>query len=389
MVRDVTKRYNVAYVMTPITFGGSEKVSLNFLKHVDRDKFNIELILFLRPWEDNNTFEAEIKHLGFTYTSIPVSNNKFFDLLRVPRCLIKLKEVIAANSYDLIHTHGYIADLLGFIVSNIINIPIVSTCHGFIKGGIKLSLYNNLDLMVLNKFDKIIAVSDAIRNDLLVCNVNVTNITVIENATSTPTKSLDICASRNSIRKFLQIESDEQLLGYFGRLSEEKGILYLLEAVKLLEEFSLPIKLVIIGEGPQRELLTNMAVSKKILERIIFVGFQKNIEEWLAAVDIFVLPSLSEGTPMALLEAMSMRLPCIASAVGGISKIIDSGEDGILVAPGNPEEIRDAVRLLVSDRERSLCMAKNAQLKIEQKYNVHTWARSIENEYVRTICLTQ
>ncbi|MHB8056978.1 MAG: glycosyltransferase family 4 protein [Desulfuromonadaceae bacterium] len=393
MENKINKKYKIAYVLTPISFGGSEKVSLNFLKHVDREKFDIEPIMFLRPWEKDNFFEEEIRELKFKSFSIPVSNSIKGELLRVPRCLLKLKEIVGKRHYDLVHTHGYLADLLGLPVARNSGLPAVSTCHGFIRGGLKLSLYNRLDLMALGYFDRVIAVSDSIRNDWLTDKVRPERIKVIENSTSCQLSGTEVAKDsagvRESKRKTAGVEPGEILLGYSGRLSREKGVADLISAVKLLIESGMPVKLLLLGDGAQRVELEELVARNRMTEKVYFAGFQNDVESWLAAMDIFVLPSHSEGTPMALLEAMASGVPCIATAVGGIPAVIDSGINGILVSPEKPAEIRDAVLLLVSDGVRCSNMAKSAQLKMEQKYNVHTWARNIEEEYVRTICSTQ
>ncbi|MHB8121127.1 MAG: glycosyltransferase family 4 protein [Desulfuromonadaceae bacterium] len=393
MCSERSNKYKIAYVLTPIDFGGLEKVSLNFLTHVDRDRFDIEPIMFLRPWENGNFFEDEIRRLKFESFTIPVSNSVKGELFRVPRCLLNLKNIVRKRQYDLVHTHGYLADLLGLPAARASGVPAVSTCHGFIPGGLKLSLYNRLDLLALGRFDRVIAVSDSIRRDWLKNCVPAERIKVIENATSCrlpqagPNKnSTD---ARESKRKMAGAGPGEILLGYSGRLSREKGIADLISAMKMLIESGLSLKLVLLGDGAQRAELEELAAGSGVKEHVCFAGFQTDVESWLTAMDIFVFPSHSEGTPMALLEAMAAGVPCIATAVGGIPAVIHSGISGILISPGKPVEIRDAVRLLASDRDKGSGMAKCAQLKIEQKYNVHNWARSIEEEYVRTICMNQ
>lgn len=377
--------YKIAYVLTPITFGGSEKVSLNFLKHVNREKFDIELIMFVRPWETGNFFEEEVNRLKFKTFSIPVSKTVHGELLRVPRCLMKLKEIVASRDYDLLHTHGYLADLLGLPVARTSGVPVVSTCHGFIDGGLKLSLYNRLDLHALGYFDRVIAVSDSIRRGWLQSRINPERITIIENCAATGVNPELRAVTRKEKREQMQIADHEVLLGFFGRLSREKGIVYLLHALRMLRESGVAAKLIVLGEGAQRAELENIIREEKLSDQVIFAGFQRNIEEWLAAADIFVLPSLTEGTPMALLEAMSLGLPCIASAVGGVPKVIDSGENGILVAPGNSGQIRDAVLHLCNDAPGRARISRKACRKIEQTYNIASWAGRIEKEYLRTI----
>lgn len=381
----ITGLPKIAYVATPISFGGAERVSLHFLQHVDRSKFEIEPILFVRPWEPDNLFTKEVSFLGYHYFTIPVAMSAKDNVFRILRCLRNLYQIIKGNSYDLIHTHGYLADLLGILVSKITKVPVISTCHGFISGDAKLFLYNNLDLIALRYCNKVIAVSDSIKKILVGHAVGINKISVIENTTPVIVSGFDTDARRNSKRKSLNIRTTDLLLGYLGRLSHEKGIVHLLESMRMLDSLPQPVTLVIVGDGPQREELQAVVKSNGLVNRVIFAGFQQDIRDWLAAIDVFVLPSVSEGTPLALLEAMSFGVPCIASAVGGIPRIIDSGVDGILVPPGRPEEIRDAIHLLGTDTLKRKSISENAQNKITQKYDIKNWARKIEEEYVNII----
>lgn len=385
-------KYKIAYVLTPVTFGGSEKVSLNFLKNVDREKFDIELIMFLRPWESENYFVEEISRLKFESHSIPVSNSVKGELLRVPRCLLKLKEILETRQYDLVHTHGYLADLLGFAAAKTSGLPVMSTCHGFIPNGLKLSLYNWLDLLALGSFDGVIAVSDSIRNYCLANGVCPDKIKVIENTTQCLAAQKGAgendLAIRESKRKMAGVEPGEVLLGYSGRLSSEKGVADLITALKMLTESGMSIKLVLLGEGEQREELEELVARLLLTEKVCFAGFQTDIESWLTAMDIFVLPSFSEGTPLALLEAMAAGVPCVASAVGGIPQVIDSGVDGILVAPGKPGEIRNAIYSLCVDTVKREILSDNAKQKVSLKYNITSWTAKIESEYLNLLQMT-
>lgn len=371
----------VAYVMTPITFGGSEKVSLNFLKNVNSDVVAIDPILFLRPWESETIFEGELRRQGICFTPVPVAKYERFDLFRIVRCFWHLKKALQRHSYDLIHTHGYLADILGFLASRSLKIPIISTCHGFINENCKLAFYNHLDRMVLRRFTKIISVSKSIRDELIHKGVGGDLITVVENCPETNHPERDHLTSRNSIRTENNFGPQELVLGYVGRLSSEKGISYLIEAIALPECRALPVKLLVIGEGPQRAALETLAKSLDVADRVVFTGFQNNIDEWLTALDILVLPSLTEGSPMVLLEAMYRGLPCIASAVGGIPGIIKSGVDGILVAPGEPGEICAAVCSLSADAEKRSSLSGNAKQKIALEYNITDWSAKITGEY--------
>jgi len=379
---NMSKKIKIAYVTTPITFGGSERVNLNFLKNFDRDKFIIVPILFVRSWQPDTYYEFELKKLELAYITIPVAKSKKRDLFRVIRCFIKLKKLIHGDSYDLIHTHGYLADLLGYLVSKAVKLPIISTCHGFIYEGMKLILYYNLDIRVLRCFDKVISVSAPLKADLINKNVPADKIALIENSPELTSKN-NMLDTRYILRNKFRVESNEILLGYIGRLSEEKGLCYLLESIKMLDYRTHKFKLILIGEGCQDTKLKALSNNYRISSKVIFAGFQKDIDSWLAAIDIFVLPSLTEGTPMVLLEAMSHGVPCIASAVGGVPLLIESGVDGILVQPGNPDEIYKAIYSISTDITKRDNIIKNARCKIERKYNIIDWTKKIETEYIK------
>ena len=368
--------------MTPVTFGGAEKVNLNFLANADRERFIIDPILFLRPWEEKTAFETELKKFGIRYKTIPVAKTCKIDLFRVIRCYRYLKKVIADNEYDLIHTHGYLADFFGYLVSKATNIPIMSTCHGFIKEGVKLSFYNRLDLLVLKYFNHIITVSEDIKNDFVRQGMISDKISIIINATQMDAHDNDYQYYRSNSRAVLNIKENDIVIGYTGRLTKEKGLAFLFEAVSMLVRNFLPIRLLIIGEGPQKNELVALAKSLDISSNVFFAGFQLKVDRWVAAMDFFVLPSLMEGTPMALLEAMSQGVPCIASAVGGVPQVIDSGIDGILVAPGNPKEICDAISALCADVGLRDVLSGNAKHKIAHKYNIKQWTERIECVYL-------
>ena len=107
------KKIKIAYILTPITFGGSERVSLNFLKSVDREKFDINPIIFLRPWEAEPYFTTELRKIGYCYSVLPIALKEAGDFLRPIRCFSRVYSALKNGFFDLVHTHGYQADLVG------------------------------------------------------------------------------------------------------------------------------------------------------------------------------------------------------------------------------------------------------------------------------------
>ncbi len=374
-----TTKIKIAYILTPITFGGAEKVSLNFLRAVDRNRFDICPILLVRPWEDEPFFASEIRQLEYAYVTVPVATKTDGDVLRVFRVIWHLYSILKKGSYDLVHTHGYFADICGLFVGKMLKIKSVTTCHGFIEHDLKLNIYNFLDKLALRFCDNIIAVSDGIRDELFRSGIKKARISVIPNSVETFFDKDALWTRRVEKRKALDIAPKEYVIGYLGRLSEEKGLNYLVEAVAELKDTA--VKILLVGEGPAKLKLEQKVQAKGIGNQIIFAGFRRDAGSWLPAFDSFVLPSLTEGTPMALLEAMAAGLPVIASAVGGVPKVVTDGINGILIPPGNSQAISEKIQLLKDNPGLGGRLGRAGAETIKAKYSLDSWCRTIESLY--------
>jgi glycosyltransferase involved in cell wall biosynthesis len=378
----------IAYVLTPIQFGGAEKVNLNFLKNVDRNQYDVYPILLIRPWEDYNFFSKQVEETDYRIYKIPIAKKPLSegrDYFRILRCIRNLYSILSMDSFHLIHSHGYFADIIGTPVSRILKIPHLSTCHGFISNEKNLRVYTWLDKFSLRFCKKIIAVSEEIKSDLVRSGIAESSIVVIQNAVQNSYHVGFYENERLRRRQLLQIGKDEFVIGYVGRLSEEKGVRYLIEAGLILKGKGIPFRIIVVGDGPERKVLEDLAKGKDLGERIIFVGFQGDAENWMTAMDVFVLPSLTEGTPMALLEAMACGIPVVASSVGGVPRVVVSGNNGILVAPRKSEEIADAVKGLYETEGLRETLAEEAKRTIRSEFYIDGWVRKIEAEYLQTI----
>ncbi|MDZ7697269.1 MAG: glycosyltransferase family 4 protein [Deltaproteobacteria bacterium] len=380
--------FRIAYVATPIEFAGAERVSLNFLRNVNRDLFHIHLLLLLRPWEENNFFQKEIHNLNYFVNKIPVAKrprSQGTDYARILRSFGQIFSILKNGSFDLIHIHGYFADILGIVSAKLLRIPVISTCHGFIESDRKLALYICLDRLVLRFSDRIIAVSADIQQNLTESGIRSKRIKVIPNAVETEVDQASFSNNRHSVREHFGFCDTDFVLGYAGRLSQEKGLSHLIEAVSLARKRDCPARLLIIGEGSQEDELRMFARKEELEDHVLFAGFRSDVGRFFPAMDAFVLPSLTEGTPMALLEAMAHGIPAIASAVGQIPEIIDSGKSGILVRPRDPEQIADAILFFHNNPSIREAMAKEGREKVKSQFDVKNWARQIENEYLSIV----
>ncbi len=173
----------------------------------------------------------------------------------------------------------------------------------------------------------------------------------------------------------------EWVVGSVARLSPEKGIHHLLQAHSILRSRGVLIRLVLVGEGPQRSDLEMLARTLGISTTVEFLGYQEHVETFLSTFDIFVLPSMTEGIPLSLLEAMANGLPVVATNVGGIPEIVVHQESGLLVSPGQPEALAQALEQLIQDPGEADRIAKNAECRIRERFGMIAMSEAYQHLY--------
>lgn len=378
----------VAYVLTPVTFGGAEKVNLNFLSNVDRKQIDLHVIALVRPWEKPPLLVEEIERLGISYSTLPVAARPRpgNDPIQILKVIWALYSMLRQQRFDLLHTHGYFADICGIPIARLLRLPALSTCHGFIDTDRKLQLYNRMDLWALKLCSRVIAVSDELRNGLEKLGIDEDKIRVIANAVPVPPLATQNDKGHRSFRQQHGNSQEEFVFVYIGRLSEEKGLLYLLEAFSELIKSDVCARLVLIGDGPQRKMLERRVVELDIERQVSLTGFQKQISPWLASADCFVLPSLTEGTPMALLEAMAAGIPIVATGVGGVPDVITDGVNGLLVPCADVGTLRNSMSRIIDHPELREKYSFEARKTVESHYSVQPWCEKILLIY-RDLCL--
>lgn len=183
--------------------------------------------------------------------------------------------------------------------------------------------------------------------------------------------------------------TEGKLILSVGRFAPEKGHRYLIEALHLLNEqypeHRFTWRCTFLGEGELETELHHLVAEYKLAEHIAFPGFCDDVFSVLSTADVFVLPSLHESSPNALIEAMGMGLPCIASDVGGIADLIDDGKNGIRVAPQDATALAAALHQVLTETDFATALGKNARLSVQQKFNNEESMRSLEEIYQRVV----
>jgi glycosyltransferase involved in cell wall biosynthesis len=300
------------------------------------------------------------------------------------RAIREIREYIRTDQVDLIHTHGYKADLYGYLAARGEAKPIVATCHNWVGGTAALGIYNRLDRMALRKFNGVAAVSNAVAAQLR-------DARIAENKIHTIANGIDIEKFCGAEPAWFGSSPDakQKTIGIVARLDLQKGFEYLLQAIAGLTSTHPDLRLVIVGEGPDQGAIQSMADRLNLTPRIVFAGQRVDMANVYAGFDVFVLPSLNEGLPMTVLEAMASSRPVIASKVGAIPTVVRDGETGLLVDPKDVVGLRAALDRLLSDPALSSRLATQGHDWVRRHFTSDAMAENYLRMYESVLGITR
>ena len=283
--------------------------------------------------------EAKFVQAGITLIKVPLKT-KNETSYKILFSFLILKKVIREFNIDLIHSQSRTTQVLADLLSRALAKPHIFTCHGFFKPKIFRRIFGCWGQAV-------IAISQQVKEHLIAdFKLPDSKISVVHNGIDT--KNFGDFSAREKIRKDLELQ-DAFLVGIIARLSDVKGHLYLIRAMRRVIETSPTARLLIIGEGKMKDALIKEVERVGINQQVIFVPAVKNTREMLSAMDIFVMPSLQEGLGLALMEAMAQGIPVAGSAVGGIKTLIQDKFNGLLVKPADVSALEQAIITLLKD----------------------------------------
>ncbi len=283
------------------------------------------------------------------------------------RIVPKLLKICREENVAIWHGHDYKTNALGLLLNRFRPMRLVTTLHGWVKRTSRTPLYYRIDRLCLPHYERVFCVSDDLFEEARKSGVATRKCVLLENGIDTAEYSRRQTTAEAKLA--LGFATDESLIGAVGRLSPEKGFDILLRAVKMLRDRKCPAKLVIVGEGDDRARLEALRADLGLRDIVRFAGWQSDTKPYFEAMDLFALSSFREGLPNVLLEAMALGVPCVATRIAGVPKLIEHGVSGWLVEPGDPIALADGIFRPLGHSDLSSHCADAARRTIRERYD--------------------
>lgn len=338
----------------------------------DKSKFNITVCILREKDRIGEEFEKQFKKYGVRI--------RFFGRAKFnPLTLMDFIKVIREEKIDIMHLQTYGASTFGRLAGIMTGTPAIVHAH---DNDSNYPWYQRLADLALSKFtDKAIAVSESVKESLVTKrNVPEGRVVVMHSAIPLERFRVPEADQIQKEKRRLGISLTSKVVGTVARLREEKGLKYLLESVpKVLAVFP-NTSFVIVGDGPLRRELESIPRRLKIAQNVIFTGYYEDVSKVLSICDIKVLPSLTEGFGLAIVEAMAMGKPIIATNVGGIKEILKDGGCGLLVPPRDPEALAEKIIYLLRNEDEAKRLGIIAKEE-SKKYDINLYIPKLERLY--------
>ena len=354
--------------------GGAEQVISNLVASLDPAKYRWVLCVFRPGW-----LQERSQGRGLPTYVIPTHGIADW------RCAFRFRDLLKDEHVDLIHAHEFDANVQGAAVAAHLGIPLVATVHG--KHYFWEKFRRRLAYRWVSSRATMVAVSEDLKR-FIVEKVGISSgrITVLYNGVDVPASPA--LADIDACRKEMNLPDTDRVVGVVGNLYPVKGHQYLIDAIPaVLEEFP-DTSFVFAGRG-QLEADLKQQVNRLGLDtRVHFLGLRQDIPRILALLDVFVLPSLSEGLSMAILESMMAGKPVIATRVGGNPEIVLDGETGFLVPPKDSHALAESLIALLKDRDLAIQFGEKGKRRAERQFSLQTMVgayQSLYDECLRTV----
>jgi len=369
------KKLKVLEMIDRPFLGGGQVTLLRLARRLDRERFEVAACS-----AGDGPLVEELAKEGIPHFAVSFSKRFNFGAVR------EIEKVLTANNIDILHTHGGIAGLYGRWAGRRARTPvIIHTLHGIhylhYRNIVLKRIYIALERAFSRFTDAVILVSDAdLRSARKFRLAPAAKMAVIKNGVDFPAPSavLDMIEKRRDIG----LGPSDVLVGTVARLHRQKGLIHLVRAAEKIVRESPGVKIIVVGGGPLAAALQKEIDEKNLGGSVFLLGERKDARAILSLLDVFVLPSLWEGLPYALVEAASLEKPIVASDIDGVREVIRDGETGLLVPPAHPGALASAVLRLLSDNHLAAKLGRSALAQIPPQFTLSRMIKETEGLYL-------
>lgn len=358
------KRLRICHLSLTLCTGGLERLLVDFAHYHNQEQFELE---FVALGETGQPAE-DIRKWGCSVIESPLTARGKLKRVR------QLANFFHERNYDLLHTHNAYPHFYGSLAGHQAKIPaIIHTRHGRRFGN---NVSERLQFAIASRFtDRVVPVSDDTGDRCKKIGwLSDSKITRIWNG---------IDVNRFSYTG----PADSMTAITVSRLSPEKDLLTMIEAIQLVIKSIPQFRLLIVGDGPERKRLEQKTAALNLGSHIRFAGERNDVPHLLTQAGFYVSSSLTEGISLTLLEAMSVGLPIVATSVGGNPEIVQESETGILVPPASASKLANAITQMCHQQQSWQYMGKQARARVEQCFNIRSMIKEYENLYLNSLAL--
>jgi glycosyltransferase involved in cell wall biosynthesis len=277
------------------------------------------------------------------------------------------------------HGHDYKTNALGLLLKRFWPMRLVTTVHGWVQHTQRTPLYYRIDQWCLPRYERVICVSDDLLEACLRAAVPAKRCTLLENGIDVAeyARQRTVAGAKTA----LDLPPGGLVIGAVGRLSDEKGFDVLIRSTRALVARGLDVRLVLVGEGGERANLERLVRELNLIERVRFAGWRADVRPYFEAMDVFALPSLREGLPNVLLEALALEVPVVSTRVNGVPRLIRDGRNGLLVSAGDQDGLTTALAGLLTNAALRDVFRAAGRRTVETRYSFATRMQRLKRLY--------
>lgn len=346
---------------------GAEAVILNLSRALNESHHSSVIGVFANSSNPNFQLHEAAAKENISSELIPCSG------LIDKTTVAAIRALAMRTGAQVVHAHGYKADVYVYLALRSESIPFISTCHSWLNSDVVAMLYGLLDRLVLRKYAAVVAVSDELKLKLYRAGIKKDKVHFVRNG-------IDLRPFTNAMPSLRKSKSG-LTVGWIARLSREKGSDIFLKAVVKVLAIYPETQFVMVGDGPDRSMLEQLVGELGIKDSVSLIGRREDMPSVYASLDIMVSSSRQEGLPMAILEGMGSKLPVVATMVGNVPNVIQDGVNGLLVPSEDVKSLAEGIIRLLEDEELRRRLGSEARRRVESEFSADRLAEAYMKIY--------